>query len=48
MKGVVSPQAMPTRRKPRVQRRAEGAGVGVGERGGLGSIVWRGRKIKTV
>ena len=30
MKGVVRPQARPTRRKPRVQRRGEGDGRGGG------------------
>ena len=31
MKGVVRPQAMPTRRKPRIQRNIEGEGAsGVG------------------
>ncbi len=29
MKGVVRPQAMPTRRKPSVRRRIEGCGGGV-------------------
>lgn len=31
MKGVVRPQAMPTRRKPRVWRNREGGGTGSGE-----------------
>lgn len=30
MKGVVRPQAKPTRRKPRVERKREGGGVGGG------------------
>ena len=30
MKGVVRPQAMPTRRKPRIQFRIEGEGLGGG------------------
>ena len=39
MKGVVRPQAMPTRRKPMVQRIMEGEGV---VSVGIGSdIVWR-------
>ena len=36
MKGVVKPQAIPTSRKPRVQRRMEGCGSG---RGGSASIL---------
>lgn len=50
MKGVVRPQARPTRRKPRVQLRIEGEGGGVvGEEGEeeeeediveLGGFVW--------
>lgn len=31
MKGVVRPQAKPTRRKPRVERKSEGEEVGGGE-----------------
>lgn len=31
MKGVVRPQAKPTRRKPRVERKTEGGEVGGGE-----------------
>lgn len=31
MKGVVRPQAMPTRRKPRVSRNSEGGGTGGSE-----------------
>jgi len=48
MKGVVRPQAMPTRRKPRVQFRIEGVGGGgsvaeeamvvVGDKGEKGAI----------
>lgn len=35
MKGVVRPQQAPTIRKPRIQRKAEGCGAGVGVSGSM-------------
>lgn len=43
MKGVVSPQAKPTRRKPRVKRKSEGEEVG-----GEGSIYCNFSKLRLV
>ena len=46
MKGVVRPQARPTRRKPRVQLKIEGEGGGGGGVGKVSDILaadWGGR-----
>lgn len=46
MKGVVRPQAKPTRRKPRVKRKSEGEEVGGG--GGEGFIYCNFSKLRLV